>query len=138
MIYVDSTNRFYNLIEDDSIVKEICADDFGTYMYVGNKLHPTIAEIPDKMEILKELEYEHLEIYDAKAKIYAYLIGEGEANRIEFGFKDGDKLVYLKVIIDGEEITTHFYDFGTTSMPNIDKSNLDDSITVDANGNPIN
>lgn len=138
MIYVDSTNRFYNIIEDDSIVKKICADDFGTYMYVGNKLHPTIAEIPDKMEILKELEYEHLGIYDAKANTYAYLIGEGEANRIEFGFKDGDKLVYLKVIIDGEEITTHFYDFGTTSMPNIDKSNLDDSITVDANGEAIN
>ena len=138
MIYVDYANRQYNLIQDGNIVKEVYSDSFNTYMYVGNNIYPTTFEIPDAMEILNELEYEHLGIYDAKANTYAYLMSEGEANRIEFGFKDGDKLVYIKTIIDGEEITTYFYDFNATSIRGIDKSMIDNSITVDANGNPIN
>lgn len=137
MIYVDYANRQYNVIQDDCIVKEVYSDGFGTYMYVGNNIYPTTAEIPDPMSILNDLEYEDIGIYDASTNTYAYFTGEGEANRIELGFKDGDKLVYLKVIIDGEEITTRFYDFDATSIRILDKSEIDFSITVDANGERI-
>ena len=115
MIYVDYANRQYNVIQDDCIVKEVYSDGLGTYMYVGNNIYPTTAEIPDPMSILNDLEYEDIGIYDASINTYAYFTGDTEANRIELGFKDGDKLVYLKVIVDGEEITTRFYDFNATS-----------------------
>ena len=137
MIYVDYANRQYNVIQDDCIVKEVYSDGFGTYMYVGNNIYPTTAEIPDPMSILNDLEYEDIGIYDASTNTYAYFTGEGEANRIELGFKDGDKLVYLKVIVDGEEITTRFYDFDATSIRVLDKSEIDFNVTVDANGERI-
>ena len=137
MIYVDYANRQYNLIQDDCIVKEVYSDGFNTYMYVGNNIYQTTFEIPDPMSILNDLEYEDIGIYDASTNTYAYFTGEGEANRIELGFKDGDKLVYLKVIVDGEEITTRFYDFDATSIRVLDKSEIDFNVTVDANGERI-
>lgn len=140
VLWIDNSSYYYTASKNGAITTEMYGveDENGivTYMVVDNKLYLTTAEIPDSMLVFRELEFEDLHLYDTETSTYAYFYEEGnDENRVEFGFREGKRLVYIKLVMGDEGFTTYFYDFDKTNAPSLPSGDIVYGIIVDENGN---